>query len=100
MACGRELVEELDIDVMLAHRWITRTFEYSHASVRLNFHRVVRWRGTEGVGRPAIHVAGTDALNVEPMLPANGPILKALSLPTVYAISKGEAEAFNLGHRV
>jgi 8-oxo-dGTP diphosphatase len=102
----RELAEELGIDVVIAHPWITRTFEYPHASVRLNFFRVVRWRGQpKGLEGQRIVWQYIDAIDVEPMLPANGPILKALSLPKVYAITPGNvvlAETFKkqLGHAV
>jgi 8-oxo-dGTP diphosphatase len=102
----RELAEELGIDVLLAHPWITRTFEYPHACVRLNFFRVVRWRGEPmGLEGQRFTWQYIDAIDVEPMLPANGPILKALSLPTVYAITPGNvvlAKTFKkeLGHAI
>ena len=44
-ALSRELREELGIDVELAYPWITRVYAYGHATVRLHFYRVVRWRG-------------------------------------------------------
>lgn len=96
-ALRRELKEELDIEVEQAYPWITRTFVYPHASVRLNFHRVGRWRG-QPLGREGQRFSWQriDALSVAPILPANGPVLKALSLPLVYAISKGEAGEFDL----
>ncbi len=43
-ALGRELHEELGIEVEHAYPWITRTYAYPHATVRLHFYRVVRWR--------------------------------------------------------
>ncbi len=97
-ALVRELREELGIEVETAYPWITRVFTYPHATVRLNFFRVTEWRGelhphegqefawqanptqlpfTEGGGECA----------VSPMLPANAPILRALELPSLYAIS-------------
>ncbi len=87
-ALHRELKEELGIAVTRATRWITRLFTYPHATVRLNFFRVWDWQGTphphEGQAfawdEPAHH-------SVEPLLPANFPILKALQLPPVYGIS-------------
>ncbi|MDR2195470.1 MAG: Nudix family hydrolase [Gallionellaceae bacterium] len=97
-ALTRELREELGIDTVTAYPWITRTFEYPHATVRLHFFRVTEWRG-----EPQPHEGQTFAwqhadrpLAVSPMLPANAPVLRALALPSLYAISNvaelGEAE--------
>ena len=44
-ALARELHEELGIVVSQSCRWITRVFEYPHATVRLNCFRVFGWRG-------------------------------------------------------
>ena len=44
-ALVRELREELGIEVGTAYPWITRVFTYPHATVRLNFFRVMEWRG-------------------------------------------------------
>jgi 8-oxo-dGTP diphosphatase len=87
-ALRRELAEELDIEVERAYPWITRTFVYQHASVRLNFFRVVDWRGEpRGVEGQKIVWQRVELPDVLPMLPANGPVLKALSLPLVYGVS-------------
>jgi len=91
-ALSRELHEELGIVVTRACRWITRVFEYPHATVRLNFFRVFEWQGT-----PHPHEGQVfswqlpDAVEVTPLLPANFPIVKALSLPTVLGISHAES---------
>ncbi len=87
-ALHRELQEELGIAVTRATRWITKIFTYPHATVRLNFFRVWDWQGD-----PHPHEGQTFAWDdpahhsVEPLLPANFPILKALQLPPVYGIS-------------
>lgn len=87
-ALHRELKEELGIEELRATRWITRIFAYPHATVRLNFFRVWDWRG-----EPHPHEGQTfawelpGAHTVQPLLPANFPILKALQLPPVYGIS-------------
>ncbi|MFZ5523647.1 MAG: Nudix family hydrolase [Pseudomonadota bacterium] len=98
-ALVRELREELGITVTTAYPWVTRVFAYPHATVRLNFFRVTAWNGElhphEGQKfawqSPAalryLRANGGDAATVSPMLPANAPILRALSLPTLYAIS-------------
>ena len=84
----RELHEELGIEVETAYPWITRIFTYPHATVRLNFFRVTQWRGEphphEGQ-QFAWQVPGSTA--VSPILPANAPVLRALELPPLYAIS-------------
>lgn len=88
VALGRELHEELGIDVERAYPWITRDYDYEHAAVRLHFFRVERWRG-EPHGRENQRFSWQSAcqLTVAPLLPANGPILRALKLPAVYGIS-------------
>lgn len=87
-ALVRELREELGIDVHTAYPWLMRVFTYPHATVRLHFFRVTAWSGElhphEGQQfswqQPA-------SVLVAPILPANAPILRALELPTLYAIS-------------
>ena len=44
-ALARELHEELGINVVRAYPWITRVHAYSHATVQLNFFRVLEWSG-------------------------------------------------------
>lgn len=87
-ALSRELHEELGIDVTAAYPWIIRDFDYPHADVRLHFFRVRAWRG-ELQSREAQAFAWQrlDALEVAPLLPANGPILKALGIPEAYGIT-------------
>jgi 8-oxo-dGTP diphosphatase len=96
-ALVRELQEELGITVTACAPWLTRTFTYPHATVRLNFWRVTAWDGEIGISAPLEHEAvdwlecGKTA-TVAPILPANDPILKALALPTTMAITNAEAE--------
>jgi len=87
-ALRRELREELGIDVELAYPWITRSYSYPHATVRLHFYRVISWRGEpEPHERQAFSWQYNHELAVSPMLPANAPVLKALSLPTSMGIT-------------
>lgn len=92
VALARELHEELGIGVTRACRWITRRFVYEHATVRLNFFRVLAWSG-----EPHPHEGQTlswqppDAVAVSPLLPANFPIVKALTLPPVLGITHAES---------
>lgn len=87
-ALVRELHEELGIEVGTAYPWITRVFTYPHATVRLNFFRVTEWRGElhphEG---QQFAWQRTTEVAVNPVLPANAPVLRALELPPLYAIS-------------
>ncbi len=91
-ALVRELQEELGIAVDRAWPWICREFTYPHATVRLKFFRVTSWQGEIA---PLEHSALTwlkagESPNVAPILPANGPILRALELPPIYALSNAE----------
>ncbi|TJZ75520.1 Nudix family hydrolase [Chitiniphilus eburneus] len=87
-ALARELVEELGVTITAATPWIVQTFTYPHATVRLHFFRVTGW-----LGDPHPHEGQqfawqrVGALNVSPILPANGPILRGLALPDTLAIS-------------
>ncbi|BBJ00461.1 hypothetical protein FGKAn22_21530 [Ferrigenium kumadai] len=87
-ALVRELREELGIEVKTAYPWLTRVFTYPHATVRLNFFRVTAWSGEphphEGQQFSWQHPT---EVSVAPVLPANAPILRALELPSLYAIS-------------
>ena len=91
-ALERELHEELGIDVQTAYPWICRVHVYEHATVRLNFFRVTRWRG-EPQARENQRLAWQriDAPIAEPMLPANAPVLASLALPLEYAITDAQA---------
>jgi len=82
-ALYRELDEELGLQVERLYPWLVRTHDYEHACVRLHFFEVAQWQG-------GVHARIHDALDwvlpgapdaPSPMLPANGPILKALALP-------------------
>ncbi len=90
-ALARELHEELGIDVEIARPWIVQTYAYPHAYVRLNFFRVSAWRG-DPHGKEAQRLAWqhVSALDVAPLLPANGPVLRALQLPFEYAITHAQ----------
>jgi len=98
-AIRREIGEELGIEVLEAQPWLMREHVYEHAAVRLRFFRVTRWRGEprglEGQ-RFEFQYPGHEVVN--PMLPANGPILKAMRLPQVLAITNASEigiEAFH-----
>ena len=91
-ALARELHEELAIDVETAYPWLTRDYDYAHAAVRLRFFRVVKWTGTLRARESQRFVwQMPDAISVDPLLPANAPILRALKLPPVYGITHAGA---------
>ena len=99
VALDRELHEELAIEVRTAYPWLTQVFSYPHATVRLHFFRVLDWLN-EPQAREHQALAWTrlESVKLEPMLPANSPILRSLRLPHEYAISdvaqRGEAAFF------
>lgn len=88
-ALVRELQEELGIQVHLAHPWITRRHSYEHANVTLHFFEVASWSGElQDKVHSALSWQTADATEVGPMLPANGPVLKALRLPRVMGVTE------------
>jgi 8-oxo-dGTP diphosphatase len=92
-ALRRELREELGLVVEQAFPWVTRRFVYPHAAVNLRFFRVTRWSGDlRDVEHEAVAWQAPGAVDVAPVLPANGPILKALQLPPQYAITQAGAD--------
>ena len=90
-ATARELYEELGISVEESFPWLTRKFSYPHAHVRLHFRRVTRWRNElRGRENQALAWQTISDITVNPLLPANDPILEALALPTRYGITRAE----------
>ena len=87
-ALTRELHEELGIDVDRACPWITFEYAYPEKRVRLHFYRVVVWHGSpHGRETQRMSWENPSAVGVAPLLPANESVLRALSLPPVYAIT-------------
>ena len=87
-ALVRELHEEIGIEVEVAYPWITREYVYPHGHVRLNFFRVVSWKGEPHPREDqAIAWQALDGAMAAPMLPANAPVLAALALPHEYGIT-------------
>ncbi len=88
-ALVRELHEELGIEVDTAYPWIVREHIYEHAHVRLHFFHVTRWHGEiKDHVHSELSWQRADELTVAPMLPANAPVLKALALSDVCAITQ------------
>ncbi|OIQ99365.1 CTP pyrophosphohydrolase [mine drainage metagenome] len=110
-ALKRELKEELGIDVTAFYPWLTRSYDYEAKydaegklespakTVKLHFFIVVEWHGEPfGLEKQTISWQNPEKVMVAPMLPANAPILSALSLSSIYAITNlselGEALFF------
>jgi 8-oxo-dGTP diphosphatase len=88
-ALARELREELGIDPTRAYPWIVQRYLYPHAHVQLNFFRVLGWRGEPHPREnQALAWAALHDLGVSPLLPANGPVLRALALPDRFGITR------------
>ena len=90
-ALDRELAEELGLAVRSAAPWLVQQFRYPHAHVLLHFFRVLAWSG-DPVGHDGQAFAWQTPGNfdVQPLLPANTFVLRALALPSVYGISLAE----------
>ena len=97
-ALTRELQEELGITPTQVQQWLKRRFDYPAISqnghdfaaktVLLHFYFVTQWQG-EVVPKEGQQLSWQNPQNisVSPVLPANAPIMRALALPPVYAIS-------------
>ena len=87
-ALSRELREELGIKVCSASPWHKRLFDYPHARVRLHFFRIWAWTGEVQSLEGQQFVWTTPGhVDVEPLLPANTPVLRALQIPSTLAIT-------------
>lgn len=97
-ALVRELEEELGIQVNAYTPWIVRQHHYEHAHVTLHFFRVTAW---EGELRDHVHSAlawqHPDHFTVNPMLPANAPVLKSLQLPELMCVSQAQQIGIDAG---
>lgn len=96
-ALARELHEELGVDPDRVYPWVTQEYAYPEKYVRLHFYRVLAWHGQlHGREGQSMSWENPAAINIGPLLPANDKVLRALSLPSVYAITNakkyGEAE--------
>ncbi len=88
-ALVRELDEELGIEVLASAPLISLPWHYPEKSVRLHALRVTAWRGEPRAreGHPLCWVAVGD-MDMAAMPPADVPIVAALRLPTLYAITE------------
>jgi 8-oxo-dGTP diphosphatase len=96
-ALARELHEELGVDPDRVYPWVTQEYDYPEKRVRLHFYRVLAWHGQmHGREGQSMSWENPAAINIGPLLPANDKVLRALSLPSFYAITNvkkyGETE--------
>ena len=87
-ALSREIEEELAIKITRARPWITLPHTYPHATVLLHFFIVSGWTGVEH-GREGQKLSWQNLaeITISPLLEANAPVIRALQLPDIYAIS-------------
>lgn len=87
-ALQRELHEEIGIEAEQVYPWITRIFSYPERKVVLRFFMVRRWhREPHGRENQLLSWQDPAAVTVSPLLPANAPVMTALCLPPVHAIT-------------
>jgi len=87
-ALCRELKEEIGITVVNAEKWIVRKYSYTKYNVTLHFYKVTEWSGDiEARELQKLSWVIPNEQKVTPILPANKLILKAISLPNIYAIT-------------
>ncbi|MCE9633748.1 MAG: Nudix family hydrolase [Methylophilales bacterium] len=95
----RELDEELGVRATRFNPWLTRVFSYPERTVRLNFFMMREWQG-EPFGKEGQNLSWQNphSPSVSPLLPANQPVMEALCLPSIYAITNlaemGESQFF------
>lgn len=102
-ALRREFAEELGMVIRRATPWLARVHVYEHAVVRLRFWRVAAgdWQGGPRAREGQEFIwCQANALPDVAMLPANAPILKALTVPTVFSGSLKRGLASPCGYRV
>lgn len=88
-ALDREIHEELGLRITEAFPWLTQVFTYPHATVKLHFYRVTGWQGEPHPHEGQIFSwERAEHVGVTPVLPANGPIFRGLSLPPVMGVSQ------------
>ena len=97
-ALSRELQEELGITPTYTQPWLIRRFDYPAISqnghdsaaktVLLHFYFVTQWQGEISAKEgQQLSWQNPQNITVSPVLPANAPIMQALALPPIYAIS-------------
>lgn len=79
-ALRRELFEELGIRVEVTQPWQVQLVDYPHALVRLNFCKVLAWRGELQMREAQSCSWQKLPVKVSPVLPGTIPVLKMFAL--------------------
>jgi 8-oxo-dGTP diphosphatase len=100
-ALKRELKEEIGISVIDAEKWIVRKYAYEDNEVTLHFYKVSKWSGDiEAKEGQKISWVLPHKNKVSPILPANDLIIRAISLPDIYAITNAYEYSGNFLNKV
>lgn len=83
-ALRRELHEELGIEALEIQSWKSELVDYPHALVRLNFCKVLRWRGELQMREGQSYVWQQLPVQVTPVLPGTVPVLRWLAQERSY----------------
>lgn len=78
-ALQRELHEELGIEALEIHPWKSELVDYPHALVRLNFCKVLAWRGALQMREGQSFAWQQLPVEVAPVLPGTVPVLRWLA---------------------
>jgi 8-oxo-dGTP diphosphatase len=94
LALARELREELGIQILDCHPWLTQRYVYPHAHVNLQFCHVQAFSGQPQSLEGQAFAWGTPESPPLPFLPAALPVLKAMQLPAVLRFSAQAGQDF------
>jgi len=78
-ALRRELHEELGIEAQEIQAWKSELVDYPHALVRLNFCKVLRWKGELQMREGQSFAWQQLPVRVAPVLPGTVPVLQWLA---------------------
>jgi 8-oxo-dGTP diphosphatase len=90
-ALARELREELGIQILDCHHWLTQRFVYPHAHVNLQFCKVQQFSGTLQSLEGQAFAWGRADQPPLPFLPAALPVLKAMQWPSILKLTAATA---------
>jgi 8-oxo-dGTP diphosphatase len=87
LALARELREELGIQILDCHHWLTQRFVYPHAHVNLQFCHVRHFSGSPQSLEGQAFTWGSPEQPPFPFLPAALPVLKAMQIPAILRLT-------------
>lgn len=87
-ALKREINEELEISIIKTQPWITRVHYYDNQAFKLHFFKIFEWKNSpKAIEHDELRWVDVNKPNINPILPANKIIFKALKLPLICAIT-------------